>query len=115
LSAEGIKLLTKTKSITMGTEAEYLIDREMFGDDDFYPSLTPKQIKDELKRRLTPAEKKIASIRKEIAIMVNEQGIGIGEARKQMNLKYGKGWRERGLVSNSDNQWSEEELAPYIS
>jgi hypothetical protein len=32
--------------------------------------------------------------------------IGIGEARKQMNLKYGKGWRERGLVSNSDDQWS---------
>ena len=96
----------------MGTEAEYLIDREMFGDDDFYPSLTRKQIKDELKRKLTPAEKKIASIRKEIALLV-KQGVTITEARKQINLKYGKGWRERGLVSNSSDQWSEEELKPF--
>ena len=63
---------------------------------------------------LTPAERKIASIRKEIAILVNEQGVGIGEARKQMNLKYGKGWRERGLVSNSDNQWSDEDLKGFL-
>jgi len=57
---------------------------------------------------------RIASIRKEIAILVNEQGVGIGEARKQMNLKYGKGWRERGLVSNSDNQWSDEDLKGFL-
>ena len=56
------------------------------------------------------AQKKIASIRKEIAILVNEQGMGIQEARKQMNIKYGKGWRERGLVSGSEDQWSEEDL-----
>jgi hypothetical protein len=62
----------------------------------------------------TLAEKKIASIRKEIAILVNEQGVEIGEARKQMNLKYGKGWRQRGLVSNSDNQWPTEDLQPYL-
>lgn len=62
---------------------------------------------------LTPVQKKIASIRKEIAIMVNEQSIGIQEARKQMNIKYGKGWRERGLVSNSDDQWSEEDLKEF--
>ena len=62
----------------------------------------------------TPSEKKIASIRKEIAILVNEQGIGIGEARKQMNIKYGKGWRERGLSSNPDDQWSNEDLQPYL-
>jgi len=56
------------------------------------------------------AQKKIASIRKELAILIGEQGIGIQEARAQMNIKYGKGWRERGLVSGSSNQWSEEDL-----
>ena len=58
---------------------------------------------------LTPSERKIASIRKEIAILI-EQGTDVQEARKMMNQKYGKGWRERGLVSNSDNQWSEHDL-----
>jgi hypothetical protein len=53
---------------------------------------------------ITASENKIALIRKEIAILVNEQGVSIRNARKQMNIKYGKGWRERGLVSNSDNQ-----------
>ena len=61
----------------------------------------------------TPAEKKIASIRKEIAINI-KNGMGVQEARKQANLKYGKGWRERGLVSNSDDQWTAEELQPYL-
>lgn len=68
----------------------------------------------EVNYKRTPVEKKIASIRKEIAILVNEQGVGIGEARKQMNIKYGKGWRERGFVANSDDQWSAEDLQPYI-
>ena len=62
----------------------------------------------------TPAEKKIASIRKEIAILVNKQGVCIVEARRQINTKYGAGWRDRGLVSNSDNQWSKEDLQPYL-
>lgn len=61
---------------------------------------------------LTPAERKIASIRKEIAILI-ENGTGVQEARKQMNKKYGHGWRERGLVSNSDNQWSQEDLKDF--
>ena len=60
----------------------------------------------------TPAEAKIRSIRKEIAILV-KSGIPIEQARKEMNLKYGKGWREKGLVSNSTNQWSEKELKPF--
>lgn len=88
----------------MGDIAERLIDEEMFG--------SSETLKGNYKR--TPAEKKIASIRKEIAILVNEQGVGIGEARKQMNIKYGKGWREHGLVSNSDDQWSAEDLQPYL-
>jgi hypothetical protein len=62
----------------------------------------------------TPSEKKIRSIRKEIAIMINEEKIPAQEARRLINIKYGKGWRERGLVSNSPNQWTEEELKPFI-
>ena len=57
--------------------------------------------------------KKIASIRKEIAINV-KNGMSVEEARRQANLKYGKGWRERGLISNSDNQWTAEDLQPYL-
>ena len=76
----------------MGDIAEQLIDEEMFGSGERY--YTPKG---NLKR--TPAEKKIASIRKEIAINI-KNGIGVEEARKNANIKYGKGWRERGLVSN---------------
>jgi hypothetical protein len=91
----------------MGDIAEQLIDEEMFGSSERY--YTPKG-----NYKRTPAEKKIASIRKEIAILINEQGVKVSEARKQMNIKYGKGWRERGLVSNSDNQWSEEELKPFL-
>ncbi len=90
----------------MGEIAEQLIDEEMFGSSERY--FKPKG-----NYKRTPAEKKIASIRKEIAILVNEQGVGIGEARKQMNAKYGKGWRERGLISNSGNQWSEAELNEF--
>lgn len=62
----------------------------------------------------TPAEAKIRSIRKEIATMVNEQGIAINEARRLTNLKYGKGWRERGLSKDSSEQWTEEELKPFM-
>ena len=90
----------------MGDIAEQLIDEEMFGSSERY--YTPKG-----NYKRTPAEKKIASIRKEIAINI-KNGIEVEEARRQANLKYGKGWRERGLVSNSDDQWSVEDLQPYL-
>ena len=90
----------------MGDIAEQLIDEEMFGSSERY--YTPKG-----NYKRTPAEKKIASIRKEIAINI-KNGMGVQDARKQANLKYGKGWRERGLVSNSDDQWSAEDLQPYL-
>ena len=99
----------------MGEIAEYLIEQEMFGfDDASYRKRGFKKSKNRSKRNLTPAERKIASIRKEIAILVNEQGVKLEEARKMMNQKYGKGWRERGLVVNSDNQWSDEDLKPFL-
>lgn len=90
----------------MGDIAEQLIDEEMFSSSEKY--YIPK-----LNWKRTPAEKKIASIRKEIAINI-KNGMGVQEARKQANLKYGKGWRERGMVSNSDDQWSAEDLQPYL-
>lgn len=62
---------------------------------------------------LTPAELKIAAIRKEIAIDI-KNGMSITDARKKANQKYGKGWRERGLVLNSFNQWSDEELKEFL-
>ncbi len=104
----------------MGDIAEQLIDQEMFGYDDGY-SYKPrgnKRPKGKYKRTAiihlkNPVEKKIASIRKEIAIMVNEQGIDIQEARRLTNLKYGKGWRERGMCANGEDQWSEEDLKDF--
>lgn len=103
----------------MGDIAEQLIDQEMFGYNNCYSYKPRGNKKPKGKYRktayvhLTPSERKIASIRKEIAILVNDHGIEIGQARKMMNDKYGKGWRERGLVSNSNDQWSAEDLKPY--
>ncbi len=64
-----------------------------------------KNKKMEARKKVNFAKKKIASIRKEIAILVSEQNMNIQDARRQMNEKYGVGWRERGLISNSDDQW----------
>ena len=108
----------------MADIAEQLINDIMFGEYDeigecFQSNYSPRGNKKPkgLYRKtayihLTPSQRKIASIRKEIAIAVNE-GIDIQEARKQANLKYGKGWRERGLISNSPDQWTEEELKQF--
>lgn len=93
----------------MGYIADQLVDQEMFGYEDEFP------YKPRFKNRhikLTPVEKKIASIRKEIAIDI-KSGNSIQEARRKANLKYGKGWRDRGLIVNSDNQWSEEDLRDF--
>ncbi len=76
----------------MGDFAEDLIDEEMFGKKDTY------HVK-EINWKRTPAEKKIASIRKEIAINV-KNGMDVSKARQLANLKYGKGWREEGLWVN---------------
>jgi len=57
------------------------------------------------KKKQIEAEKKIADIRKELAILINEmklkdpdkkENIIINEARHIINMKYGKGWRENG-------------------
>ncbi len=91
----------------MGDIAEQLINNEMFGDNNQHEFHRHKG-------KRTPSEKKIASIRKEIAINITN-GMDVQEARKQANIKYGKGWRERGLVVNSTDQWSREDLKPFTS
>jgi hypothetical protein len=58
----------------------------------------------------TPAEANIRKVRKELAILINRfqkenKPQPISNARKYINLKYGKGWRERGLVENDEDQW----------
>jgi hypothetical protein len=96
----------------MGDIADQLINDIMFGEyDEIGECFQPKK---SIWKKRTPSQRKIASIRKEIAIAVNE-GIDIQEARKQANLKYGKGWRERGLISNSPDQWTEEDLKQFKS
>ncbi len=90
----------------MGEIADQLIDEEMFGTYHYGRGLakTPKK-----SPSVRLAEKKIASVRKEIAILV-QSGTDLEEARRLMNCKYGKGWRERGLCAYNDDQWSEEHL-----
>lgn len=58
----------------------------------------------------TKAEKSIRAVRKELAILIkskidNGESQPVESARKEINLKYGKGWRERGLCVNDDDQW----------
>jgi hypothetical protein len=102
----------------MGDVADMILDGildeqtgEFLGEGVGYPRTRQKGHYNTTSKR-TPAEKKIASIRREISIMV-KSGVDLQEARKQMNIKYGKGWRERGLCGDVDDQWSEEDLKPY--
>lgn len=58
----------------------------------------------------TPAEKNIRKVRKELAILIQSKkdsgdSQAVENARREINLKYGKGWRERGLITNDKNQW----------
>ncbi len=92
----------------MGDIADQLVEDEMFGTS--YIDETERQ---KIWYKRTPAEKKIAAIRKEIAIDI-KSGTPVDEARKKANLKYGKGWRERGWIANSDNQWTEEDLKEFM-
>ncbi len=70
----------------MGDIADQLIDEEMFGKRWGRPThRAPREPESVIK-----AKKKIAAVRKEIAIMV-QSGVDIQIARGLMNKKYGKG------------------------
>lgn len=105
----------------MGDIAEMMLEGildeqtgEYLGEGVGYPRTSKGGFYNTIRHRETPSEKKIRSVRKELAIMINEQNIPVQEARKLINIKYGKGWRERGLVSNSEDQWSTEDLKPFM-
>ena len=59
---------------------------------------------------LLPAHRKIRSIMMELKLLIEKKKAEgdpnfLNNARKEINLKYGRGWRERGLVSNDSDQW----------
>lgn len=58
----------------------------------------------------TPAEANIRAVRRELAILIKKKQAKndpqpVENARKEINQKYGKGWRSRGLIVNDKNQW----------
>ena len=97
----------------MGDCAEDIID----GTCDIYGDYTYKSNKKRYKTKFipdTPAEANIRAVRRELAILINKyisenpddnKNSLVQRARRDINIKYGSGWRERGLISNSDDQW----------
>ena len=97
----------------MGQYAEDIIDHycDSLGDYTAEYNVPKQQFRH---YKLTPAERNINAVRKELAILIKakikanpdiKQTILVGQARHEINLKYGSSWKERGLVVNSDNQW----------
>lgn len=91
----------------MGQYAEDIIDRNCDYTGDYSYKYNNKN---SFKCKLSQAEKYIKTVRKELAILVKQKESegdkqALNNARKEINLKYGRGWRERGLISNSTNQW----------
>lgn len=115
----------------MGDIADSIIDGdfdyitgEYLGEGGGFPRTFTHQGKRRSRGRfLSPSERKIESVRKELAILIQkkqalcstekQKNQALNDARQEINLKYGKGWRERGLIEGTENQWTEEELAPY--
>lgn len=95
----------------MGQYAEDIID----GACDWSGDYTYKDNREEHKYYPeTQAEKNIRVVRKELAILIQDKiannpntnkNVLVDNARKEINLKYGKGWRERGLIANDEDQW----------
>lgn len=90
----------------MGQYAEDIINNKC----DFMGDYTHKYNNNTIKSKLSYAEKCIKAVRKELAILIqskldNNDINAVNNARKEINLKYGRGWRERGLVSNDTDQW----------
>lgn len=93
----------------MGQYAEDIIDHYCDSSGDYTAEYNaPRQRFRHFK--LTPAERNINAVRKELAILIKQRikdntPNAVGGARQLINLKYGKGWRECGLGINSDDQW----------
>lgn len=91
----------------MGQYADDIID----GNCDAFGDYTYKYNQQYSRRhKETKAEKNIRRVRKELALLIErfkEQNKPnpVNNARRYINLKYGHGWRERGLVVNDEEQW----------
>lgn len=91
----------------MGQYADDIIEGICDSSGDYsyrYNQKNPKWIPD------TPAEANIRKVRKELAILIKAKkdsgdSQAVSNARREINLKYGKGWRERGLCVNGKDQW----------
>lgn len=99
----------------MGELADMLIDGtldmytgEYIGDAVGYPRT--KHYSKQKQHKENKAEKNIRKVRKELALLIKKKESegdkqAVNNARKEINLKYGRDWRTRGLISNSPNQW----------
>ena len=91
----------------MGQYAEDIINGDCNWQGDYTASYTPHY--NEYKKKTTIAELNIKKVRKELAMLIKEYESNgtinpVNTARKHINIKYGRGWRERGLISNG-KQW----------
>jgi len=103
----------------MGSISEMMLDGildeqtgEYLGDAVGYPRTKEKGHYNTIRYKETQAEKNIRTVRKELAILIEKNRKDniinpVQTAREDINKKYGKGWRERGLISNSDDQWKD--------
>ena len=97
----------------MGQYAEDIIDGLCDSSGDYtYKYNQKRRVKYE---KDVPWEANIRKVRKELSILIkakikeypdsNENAI-VGCCRRYINLKYGSGWRERGVCVNNPNQWN---------
>lgn len=95
----------------MGQFAEDIIE----GNCDWSGDYTYKyNLKYKDKYKDEPWETNVRIVRKELAILItnklkeypNNNNV-VGCCRKYINLKYGKGWRERGCCINNPDQWKD--------
>lgn len=91
----------------MGQYADDLIDNGWYDHDDCFEN----EINNDESPSVKKARARIESVRKELKVLLEKKKAEgdpnfLNNARKEINLKYGKGWRGRGLVANDSDQWS---------
>ena len=91
----------------MGQCAEDIINGDCNWQGDY--TKTNTAIPRNYSQKETTAELNIRKVRKELAMLIKEYESNgtinpVNTARKHINIKYGRGWRERGLISNGE-QW----------
>ena len=89
----------------MGQYAEDIIDGfcDNYGDYNYKHYNRPIKYNKEALNNIRLVRKELAKLI-ETYISSNVQN-PVNTARRDINLKYGRNWRERGLILNSPNQW----------